>query len=195
MLSEETKQARLLPGRRTCLRGLLGATGALALAATPLTGALATARLPASRKLSFHSLHTGERLTATYARDGRYDPVALAEIDELLRDWRSGEVWSMDRGLLDQLVALRETLGSSGTFEVISGYRSPKTNGELAAQSRGVAKRSLHMRGKAIDVRLSDRKLAEVHDAALRMQAGGVGLYTKSDFLHLDTGRVRRWGR
>ncbi|MDJ0943569.1 MAG: DUF882 domain-containing protein [Kiloniellales bacterium] len=195
MLFHETTDSRPVPGRRACLRGLVGLTGGLALGALPLSGSLAAARLPEPRKLSFQSLHTGERLTATYFRDGRYDPLALAEIDELLRDWRSGEVRPMDRALLDQLAALQEALGSGGTFEVISGYRSPTTNGKLAAQSSGVAKRSLHMRGRAIDVRLSDRRLAEVHDAALRLRAGGVGLYTRSDFLHLDTGRVRRWGR
>ncbi len=194
MQLHDTKDSRPAPGRRACLRGLLGLTGTLALGAFPLKDSLAAVRLPATRKLSFHSLHTNERLAATYVRHGRYDPVALAEIDELLRDWRSGEVLRIDRALLDQLAVLQELLGSSGTFEVISGYRSPKTNRKLAAHNNGVAKRSLHMRGKAIDIRLTDRRLRDVHKVALRMQAGGVGLYTKSDFLHLDTGRVRRWG-
>ena len=177
------------PGRRACLLGL-GAS--LALGAVPLRGALA--RLPDTRVLSFHSLHTGERLTATYLREGRRDSAALAEIDAILRDWRAEEVRPIDPRLLDQLVALRESLGSGGTFEIISGYRTPATNAKLAATTDGVSRRSYHMRGMAIDIRLSDRKLAEVHEAALTLRSGGVGLYSKSGFLHLDTGGVRRWG-
>ena len=199
MVSHDTKASRPASGRRACLRGLLGVTGALAFGALPLSGARAAApislRLPATRGLSFHSLHTEERLTATYLRDGRRDPVALAEIDAILRDWRTEEVRPIDPRLLDQLFALKESLGSRGTFQVVSGYRSPKTNARLAAQSDGVAKRSYHMRGMAIDIRLSDRRLPELHEAALDLRSGGVGLYTRSDFLHLDTGGVRRWGR
>ena len=179
------------PGRRACLLGL-GA--ALAFGALPLRGALAFGRLPDTRTLSFRSLHTEERLTATYLRDGRRDPGAMAEIDAILRDWRAEEVRPIDPRLLDQLVALRDSLGSGGTFEIISGYRSPATNAKLAAITDGVSKRSYHMRGMAIDIRLSDRKLTQVHEAALRLRAGGVGLYTKSGFLHLDTGGVRTWG-
>ena len=203
MVSYDTEVSRPAPGRRDCLRGLLGVSGTLALGALPLStlptsGALAAVtlapRLPATRRLSFHSLHTDERLSATYLRDGRRDRGAMAEIDALLRDWRTAEVRPIDPRLLDQLFALKESLGSSGTFQVVSGYRSPETNAKLAALSDGVAKRSYHMRGMAIDIRLSDRKLPELHEAALALRSGGVGLYTKSDFLHLDTGGVRRWG-
>lgn len=182
------------PARRACLRGLLGFAGTLALGASPWGAAIASCGLPKTRTLSLRSLHTEERLTATYLRDGKYDSAALQDIDAILRDWRTEEVWSMDRDLLDLLFAVQQRTGSRGAVEVISGYRSPKTNAKLAAGSKGVAKRSLHMQGRAIDIRFSDRRLADLHDAALSMKAGGVGLYSKSGFVHLDTGRVRRWG-
>jgi len=150
--------------------------------------------LPPRRELSFHSLHTDERLTATYLRGGAYEANGLAEIDFILRDWRSGEVWRMDRNLLDLLYLIRQKLDSHGPIQIVSGYRSPKTNAKLAVNSSGVAKRSLHMRGMAIDFRLPDRDLKAVHQTAKSLKAGGVGLYSKSSFIHLDTGRVRSWG-
>src|SRR3546814_5258479 len=119
--------------------------------------------------------------------------------DMRISDWSSDVcssdlVWQMDRQLFDLLYALRRRMDSQQPFELISGYRSPKTNAGLAANSDGVAKRSLHMQGKATDIRLPERDLQALHKAALALQAGGVGLYTKSGFLHVDTGRVRQWG-
>ncbi|MDH3597082.1 MAG: DUF882 domain-containing protein [Rhodospirillales bacterium] len=160
--------------------------------------ALAARRLietmPPERDLALVSLHTGERLSITYARAGSYVPEALHEIDHVLRDWRTGEAVAMDRDLLDLLFALRRKVASMAPLEIISGYRSPKTNAQLSAESGGVAKRSLHMRGMAVDVRLPDRELALLHRAARELEAGGVGLYSKSGFIHVDTGRVRYWG-
>jgi len=149
------------------------------------------------RHLSFYHTHTGERLDVVYARNGNYVLDALDEINHFLSDFRTGDVVEIDPELLDLIYDVRQSLGSAATYQVISAYRSPKTNEMLRNRNTnsGVATKSQHLLGKAIDVRLSDRKLVEVHDAALKMQAGGVGLYTKSDFLHLDTGRVRRWGR
>jgi uncharacterized protein YcbK (DUF882 family) len=110
-----------------------------------------------------------------------------------LRDFRSGDVAPIDRQLLDLLVELHRRSGSRKPFQIISGYRSPKTNAVLASASSGVAKHSMHMEAKAIDIRLSDVMLRDLRDTAIGMQAGGVGFYPRSDFVHVDTGRVRRW--
>ena len=180
--------------RRRILTG--AAAGAAALTTTTLIPSLAFAAkpLPATRSLAFRSLHTGEEVAATYVRDNVVHAEGLQVLNHVLRDWRSGEVWDMDTDLLDLLYALRQRMDSAAAFELISGYRSPKTNANLASKSNGVAKRSLHMRGKAVDIRLPERDLKALHKAALSLQAGGVGLYSKSGFIHVDTGRVRRWG-
>ena len=145
------------------------------------------------REISFHNLHTGETLTRTYWAAGAYGPEALTEIDAILRDWRTGDVHPMEPELLDFLHDLRLAMDSSEPFHVISGYRSPKTNAKLAAASSGVAKKSLHMRGMAIDVSLPGRELADLRQAAIGLQRGGVGFYPKSGFIHVDIGRVRSW--
>ncbi|MFA7429648.1 MAG: DUF882 domain-containing protein [Rhodospirillaceae bacterium] len=147
----------------------------------------------AARALQFHNLHTGEALHATYWERGRYRPDALGEINYLLRDHRTGDVGTMAPALLDLLHRLHRVMRSHEPFEVISGYRSPKTNAALAARSGGVATDSLHMRGMAIDVRLPGRALRDLHMAALNLKGGGVGYYRKSNFIHLDVGAVRRW--
>ncbi|MGD2081873.1 MAG: DUF882 domain-containing protein [Chromatiales bacterium] len=147
----------------------------------------------ASRDLSFHNLHTGERLSLTYWEGGDYVDDALRAVNHVLRDHRTGEVHAMDPGLLDLLVRIRSKLDTDRPFEVISGYRSPKTNAKLRKASGGVAKRSLHMSGKAIDIRVPGRDVHQLQKAALSLKAGGVGLYTKSRFVHVDTGRVRSW--
>ncbi|QID16824.1 DUF882 domain-containing protein [Nitrogeniibacter mangrovi] len=144
-------------------------------------------------RLSFHHLHTGERLSTVYRVDGRYQREALTRIAWLLRDFRTGKTHPMDPQLLDILHAL--SLRCEGeTFEVISGYRAPATNAMLARTTSGVARHSLHMEGRAIDVRLTGRATAQLRDAALALRRGGVGFYPDSDFVHLDTGRVRAWG-
>ena len=175
--------------RRQILR--LGLASGIAL----LVPGTAFARLLAGdeRRLSFRNLHTGERLEALYWSRGRYLPDALADIDHLLRDFRTGEVKEIDPKLLDLLVAARRRVGSRERFEVISGYRSPKTNAMLHRDGRGVARKSLHTLGQAIDVRLPDRRLADLRQAGLDLRAGGVGYYPKPGFVHLDTGRVRFW--
>ena len=173
-------------------RRLLGMGGGLVLGSLPLVRP-ARARTPGKRELAFHNLHTGEYLRVAYWADGGYDPGALAEVDYVLRDFRTGDVKAIDVGLLDFLHALRERLDSSGPYHVISGYRSPKTNGLLANKSSGVAKKSLHMKGLAIDVSLPGRRLGELRQTAMAMQRGGVGYYPKSGFVHLDVGRVRSW--
>ena len=145
------------------------------------------------RILSMHNLHTGEKLTRAYWADGGYLAEPMAEFDQLLRDHRSNQSHPMDPQLLDLLYKLQRKVGGKKQFEIISGYRSPHTNAKLRGRSKGVAKKSLHMQGKAMDIRLPGQDLAGLRKAALSLKAGGVGYYPKSNFLHLDTGRVRFW--
>ncbi|MCG3144914.1 MAG: hypothetical protein HONDAALG_02444 [Gammaproteobacteria bacterium] len=177
-------------GRRRFLATI--ATTVLAPAVLLPGGARALAA-PVARRIAFVHTHTGERLSTVYAEDGAYLPDALAAINRLLRDFRTGDVHPIDPALLDQLAGLTELTGGSGCYEVICGYRSPRTNAMLREHGSGVAKGSLHLQGRAIDVRLPGVPLAELRDAARHMAAGGVGYYPKSDFIHMDTGRVRSW--
>jgi uncharacterized protein YcbK (DUF882 family) len=146
-----------------------------------------------SRALMFHHTHTGESLTAEYFCRGAYVPDALAAINHHLRDFRTGDEHVIDRALLDLLHRLAVAIGTTKPFHVISGYRSPKTNHMLRGKSTGVAASSLHMVGKAIDIRLPGVPLTGLHAAAITLHAGGVGFYPDSNFVHVDTGRVRRW--
>lgn len=180
--------------RRQVLTGIVRSAAAVSVLGTAAIGPANAAALPAVRSLSIHALNTGERLRATFFRNGRYDGVALREIDHLLRDWRTDDVHKIDPNLLDLLCLLHGRVGGSEPFHLISGYRSPKTNAALAARSNGVARRSLHLQGMAADIRLPGRPLSSLHREAVALKAGGVGLYTKSDFVHVDTGRVRYWG-
>ena len=145
-----------------------------------------------SRKLSFAHTHTKELLAIDYYR-GKYVPEALARINYLLRDFRTGDVHAIDTKLLDLLHSLAAVVRTERPFQVISCYRSPATNEMLRQQTQGVASESLHMKGQAIDIRLADVPLAKLHQAALQIKGGGVGYYPSSDFVHVDTGRVRRW--
>jgi uncharacterized protein YcbK (DUF882 family) len=146
-----------------------------------------------ARWLSFLHTHTGERLSIVYAYGDRHVPDALASLDWLLRDFRNDSTHRIDPALFDQLHTLHRATASRAPFEIISGYRSPQTNAMLHQKSDGVATRSLHLVGQAIDVRLADVPLADLRDAALSLRAGGVGFYPGSNFVHVDTGRVRRW--
>ena len=166
---------------------LAGAQGA-ARAATP-----APAAADGIARAAFVNTHTGERVDVVYREGSLLLDDALREIDRVLRDHRSDEVHPIDRALLDTLDRLRGLLDTRQPFHVISGYRSPSTNAKLAAASSGVARNSMHLQGRAIDIRLPGRELADVRRAALSMQAGGVGYYPSSQFVHLDTGRVRTW--
>jgi uncharacterized protein YcbK (DUF882 family) len=149
--------------------------------------------LAATRSLSFYNTHTGERLVVEYYAGGDYIADALKEVNWFLRDFRTGGVHDIDPGVLDILTKVHDLTGASRPFDVISGYRSPETNAMLRRRSRQVASGSLHQVGKAIDVRLPGVPLTRVRDAGLSLGLGGVGYYRRSDFVHLDTGRVRRW--
>ena len=189
-LVDSTFSNTLLGRRRVLAFGL----GAAALAiASPLKGALAAMPQSGERTLGLVSTHTNEKITATYWRNGAYDKGALKDINYVLRDHRSGDVADMDRSLLDLLVELHHRTGSRKAFQIISGYRSPKTTAMLASASGGVAKRSLHMDAKAIDIRLPGKDLRMLHKAAMSLKGGGVGYYADSQFVHMDTGRVRYW--
>src|SRR5262245_41259388 len=149
----------------------------------------------APRSLRFANLHTEESLSVTYAIGSRYVASGLEQVRHFLRDFRNGAMHDIDPGLLDQLHHLATVTGTQAPFQVISGYRSPETNQMLRREGHGVADHSLHLEGRAIDIRLADVALADLRDAALSLKAGGVGYYPSSDsnFVHVDTGRVRRW--
>jgi uncharacterized protein YcbK (DUF882 family) len=140
--------------------------------------------------LSFYHTHTGETLKVNLKETSSQ---TLRRVHRFLRDFRTGEVHPIDPQLLTMLSRIKKLSGSSGTFEVISGYRSPKTNKMLSTASNGVAKKSLHMDGRAIDVRLTELRTRDLRDLACSLKQGGVGYYPKSDFVHIDTGRVRTW--
>lgn len=156
-------------------------------------GRSAQAAVSGVRRLSFYSLHTEERLSTIFWENGRLIPDALAEINWHLRDFRTGDVRAIDPDLLELLDRLGRALDFDGPIHVISGYRSPETNAMLAARNGGVAKNSYHVHGMAIDIRLPKRPLRAVQQAALELARGGVGFYPRSDFVHVDTGPVRRW--
>ena len=145
------------------------------------------------KSLSFYNIHTGESLRSTYWAEGVYIPESLEEINRILRDYRTGTEIAMDTKVLDLLHAVRTRVGSKQPFQVISGYRSPKTNAMLNKATAGVAKKSLHMQGKAIDINLPGTELAMLRKAAMHEKAGGVGYYPASNFVHVDSGRVRHW--
>jgi uncharacterized protein YcbK (DUF882 family) len=161
----------------------------VALAIVPVA---ATVSKTDERQLSFYHTHTSESLTVTYYRDGEYVPSALADLNHFLRDFRTDDAVNMDPAVFDILYDIQIASGSVGTYQIISAYRSPATNEMLRGNSNGVARNSQHLLGRAIDVRLTDLDTAELRDVALSLQRGGVGYYSKSDFVHVDTGRDRQ---
>jgi uncharacterized protein YcbK (DUF882 family) len=167
----------------------LGLLGAAALVRVPW----ARSAVARQRSLELKNLHTGEVLTVTFDRDAGPDPAALANLQHFLRDYRANEEHAIDVGLYGLLSDLAESAGKDARYEVISGYRSPRTNARLHAEGRGVAEHSLHMEGRAIDVRLLGCDLETLRDVALKAKRGGVGFYPSSNFVHVDTGRVRTW--
>jgi uncharacterized protein YcbK (DUF882 family) len=173
--------------RRLFLGGL-ASFGALALAA-PATAVPAREE----RVLSFFNTHTSDRLTLPYFADGGYLPGSLTRLERFLRDHRTGEEHPIDPALFDLLHELQRATSTKAPFQVISCYRSPATNAMLCAESGGVARGSMHLQGRAIDVRLADVRSAVLRDAACELRRGGVGYYRQSDFVHVDTGRVRTW--
>jgi uncharacterized protein YcbK (DUF882 family) len=172
-------------------RGFLGAAaGAMAGLLAPSLG---FSQPMAPKVLRFNHTHTGEKLAIEYWRAGTYEPEGLGAINRLMRDFRTGDIHPIDPSLLDLLHDIQDLTETRSPFEIISAYRSPKTNAALKSHSDGVAKNSLHLSGKAIDIRLGDVPLKDLRRAALQARRGGVGYYAGSNFVHVDTGRVRTW--
>ena len=165
------------------------------MATRPAFASIGQVTLPQTRvrELAFYNQHTGESLKTSYWADGEYLQESLADINHILRDYRTNDVLPIELPLLDLLYTLQATLAIPKPFQVISGYRSPKTNAMLAAHSTGVAKRSLHMQGMAIDIHIEGLPLDHLRRAAISLQAGGVGYYPASNFVHVDIGSVRAW--
>ena len=168
-----------------------------------LSGAIVFASMPprpaeaGTRTLSFKQMHTGERLTVTYKRNGRFDPEAMKKINYILRDWRRNETIKMDPKLIDLVWEVQHQMGATQPVHVLSGYRSPVTNAALRRRGRGVARKSQHTLGKALDFYIPGVSLKKMRETAMRMQRGGVGFYPNSGapFMHVDTARVRSWPR
>ena len=184
-------EGRPVLGRRHFLRST-----SLGVAAATLAPMWTTELVAADfgfREISFHHLHTAESLAIEYMQNGEYVPDALKAVDHVLRDHYNDMVHPIDPKLLDILYAVAAETATRSPFRVISGYRSPETNEKLRRRGGGVARNSMHLKGKAVDVRLDDVATTDIRDVGLALRRGGVGYYRKSDFVHLDTGRVRRW--
>lgn len=179
--------------RRRFLKRL--ACGSLLAMGSPNIVQAAFSGFTAHKTLSLAHHHTGENLTLTYYEQGRYIHGALDEISYFMRDYHNGAVHSIDPALLDQLYDVKLLLGVNKPFHIVSAYRSPETNASLRRHSRGVARQSLHMEGRAVDIRMEGMSANTIRKAALMVQNGGIGFYPQSNFVHLDTGELRTWHR
>lgn len=194
-INRENEVNQSLSRRDLLGKGLLG----LAAASMPLIGtnAASAARLmvpdEGSFNISFVNIHTGESFSGTYRVGQKYLPDAFERINAVLRDFRTNEEFPIDPRVIDIIHAVRQKTGTEKPLEILSGYRSPKTNAMLAKGSSGVAKNSLHMTGQAIDFRMPGFATRKLRDIAIDLRAGGVGYYRRSNFVHVDTGRVRQW--
>ncbi|NLC36198.1 MAG: DUF882 domain-containing protein [Alcaligenaceae bacterium] len=175
-------------------RLLSAATGSAVFCAFPMVARAITLGSSPERDLAMDHTHTREQIELTYAIGRQYVPKALTDLNHFLRDHYSGLVGLMDPALYDIMHALQVSLKARAPYQIISGYRAPHTNERLrTTRGGGVARRSLHMDGKAVDLRIPGVPLKELRDAALELARGGVGYYPGSDFVHIDTGRVRSW--
>lgn len=178
-------------------RGVVG--GIVAGLALPLCAQAGTPAILSGkgqfRALSVVNHRTGEKLNSVYWVEGEYIPEALEAFNYVLRDWRQNQSFGMDTRVIDIMAATQNLLDTSEPFQIVSGYRSPKTNAMLRARSRGVARNSYHTRGMAVDLTLDTRSVGEMARAAKALSAGGVGRYSRSQFVHVDSGPVRSWGR
>jgi uncharacterized protein YcbK (DUF882 family) len=181
--------------RRRLMQTALAGSAGIALARFATAKGDAVSETPVvERSIELHNTHTSEAVSVIYRRGDEYDTRAIASLRNLMRDYRNGEAHDIDVGLYDQLYQLASAAHCDPRFEIISGYRSPESNAQMAARpGSGVAKHSLHMQGKAIDVRLHGCTCSTLRDLALAAAQGGVGYYRSSDFVHIDTGRFRTW--
>lgn len=177
-------------------RALLGAFAATALTAAPTYSKAAGFLRNAGdiRRVHMHSSRTGEKIEMIYWIEGEYIRDAVDEITSFMRDWRTGTKKNVDTRTIDIIAASHSLLETSEPYLLLSGYRSPQTNAMLRARSSGVAKNSLHMKAQAADLQLASRSVNQMAKAALSCHAGGVGRYSRSNFVHMDCGPVRTWG-
>ncbi len=178
-------------------RGLLKAFAATTLVAAPTySNAFGLLRGAGDiRRLRMHSGRTGEKLDTIYWIEGEYIPEAFSEINSFMRDWRTNAVIKFDNRTVDILAASHRLLDADTPYLLLSGYRSPETNSMLRSKSRAVARNSLHVKGQAADIRVEGRSVSQISKAAVSCSAGGVGKYSGSNFVHMDCGPVRVWGR
>jgi len=178
-------------------RGVLGAFAATALVAAPTYSKAAGFLRGAGdiRRIRMYSGRTGESIDMIYWLEGKYLKDSLAEVNHFMRDWRTGTTIRMDTRTIDVMAAAQNLLDSNEPYMLLSGYRSPQTNAMLRARSSGVAKKSLHMKGQAADLRMKGRSVSQIARAAASCGGGGVGRYSGSNFVHMDCGQVRTWGR
>ena len=185
--------------RRVSRRDLLafiGASAGVALATKPALAAPSVISGKGEyRSINLHNTRLGESLNTVYWIGGAYIPEAMAEITFLLRDWRLDLTKPVDAAVIDVLAAAHRRLDTREPFEVVSGYRSPQTNAMLRRRSRGVARNSYHIKAMAVDVKLKTRSVNQMYMAALSSYGGGVGRYSRSGFVHMDSGPIRSWGR
>ncbi|MFI0395107.1 YcbK family protein [Paracoccus jiaweipingae] len=177
-------------------RGLLGIFAATTVAAAPVSAnAFGILRGAGDlRRISMYNGRTGESLDTVYWVDGKYIREALNEINYFMRDWRTGQIKGIDPRTIDIAAASHRLLRTNEPYMMLSGYRSPKTNAMLRSRSSGVARNSLHMQGKAADLRLKSRSVNQMYKAAMACNGGGVGKYSRSNFVHMDCGPIRHWG-
>lgn len=179
--------------RQLMMTAISGGVGA-ALSPLALAAGKAVSETPQpARLIELFNTHTGDTLSVAYRRGAAYDAAAIARLRHFLRDHRNGQAHDIDVALYDQLFDLAAAARCDARFDIISGYRSPASNAKMAAASSGVARKSLHMQGRAIDVRLHGCPCSKLRDLALAAAQGGVGYYKRSDFVHIDTGRFRTW--
>lgn len=191
----------VLKGENSELRELASGIGRRAVLCGGIAMVTASAAAPAfamvgpysERHLAIRNLHTGETVRTMYWARGVWQADGLREIAHIMRDFRTGERMDIDPDLLDQLHGLASLTRTDEPFEIYSGYRSPSTNAQLARQSSGVARKSFHMQGRAVDLRLPGVKISSLRRSAMSLRLGGVGYYPKSGFIHIDTGPVRSW--
>lgn len=162
---------------------------------TQLQGALTKLSAKATRRMHLVNVHTGDDFDLIYFKNGKYLRDSIAQFNHLMRDRRANTATNMDTTLYDQLYLLRESMGTDQAIHVLSGYRTAETNAKLRRRSKRVAKYSLHMEGRAADIYVPGVSVRKLHKLAINLSAGGVGMYSSSNFIHLDTGPVRNWGR
>ncbi len=192
-----TERKSACVSKRDILKGcILGAAGMMVPSFIGTAHATSRLAIPdaGTFNIAFLNAHTGDSFSGPYRVGDRYLPDAFDQINYVLRDFRTGEIFPIDPRVMDILCSVHYKAGAKQPFQVLSGYRSPKTNAMLRKNSEGVAKNSLHLTGQAIDIRLPEFSTRRLRDIGVKMGVGGVGYYPKSDFVHMDTGKVRIWG-